>query len=72
MDLAEAHRIANEDLVLIAAPEADRTRDLLNAAVARRDAEAVRSEGHTWSGRVGLSILELADAIDAATGRGED
>lgn len=64
--LPEAHRRVNEELVLIAAPEADRVRELLNSAVHASDAEVVRREGHLWSGRIGLSILHLADCIDAA------
>ncbi|MBD3004684.1 hypothetical protein IEJ02_11320 [Streptomyces sp. 5-10] len=60
----EAHRVVHEDLVTIAAWEADRVRDLIDSAVARRDAETVRREGHQWSGRIGLVILELADRIE--------
>lgn len=64
--LADAHRTLREDLVRWATPLADQTRNLLDAAVARRDAEAVRREGYDWSGRIGLSILRLADQIEAA------
>lgn len=60
----EAWRRVRENLVLLAAPEADRVRDLLSDAVAQGDAEAVRREGHTWSGAIALDILRLADEID--------
>lgn len=60
----DALRAAHENLILIAAPEADRTRALIADAVERGDAEVVRREGHSWSGRIGLDLLALADAID--------
>lgn len=55
----------NEDLVLIAAPEADRVRELLEDAVRRKDFETIRREGHHWSGSVGLRIFDRADAVSA-------
>jgi hypothetical protein len=64
--LEEAHNEVKEELVLLAAPEADRVRELIEAAMQQRDAETVRSEGHQWSGRIGLKILELADRIEEA------
>ena len=44
----------------------DEVREKLNAAVTRGDAEAIRCEGHGWSGKIGLSILTLADEVEAA------
>lgn len=41
--------------------------DALRAAAQRGDAEAVRSEGHQWSGRIALAIFELADLIHPDT-----
>lgn len=61
--LIEVHRAVKEDLILIAAPEADRVRELLEAAVREKDAEVIRREGHLWSGRIGLQILRLADLV---------
>lgn len=62
--LREALLRVKEDLVLIAAPEADRVRDVLTEAVRTADAETVRREGHLRSGRIALSMLRLADEID--------
>jgi hypothetical protein len=62
----EAHRVAQEELILLPSWEADRVRNYLSAAVERRDAEAIRREGHTWSGRIALSLFELADRLDQA------
>lgn len=64
-DLTEAYRDVKDDLVLLAAPEADRVRELLGAAVEDSDAEAIRREGHLWSGRIGLQLLRLADLVEA-------
>lgn len=64
--VAEVHRVVQEELILLPSWEADRVRDYLGDAVERRDAEAIRREGHTWSGKIALSIFQLADAIDAA------
>lgn len=65
--LETALRAARENLILMAAPEADRTRTLIDDAVERGDAEAVRREGHSWSGTIGLDLLTLADAIDGSS-----
>lgn len=64
--LAQAHRVVQEELVRFAAPLADEVRERLDAAVARGDAETIRSEGHDWSGQIALSILRLADEVDTA------
>ena len=66
--LADAHRAVNEELVQISATEADRVRGLMELAVAQRDAEFIRSEGHNWSGSIGLAILRLADRVEEAGG----
>ncbi|MEW2070018.1 hypothetical protein [Streptomyces sp. NPDC007346] len=65
----DAHRTVKDDLVQLAAPEADRVRELIAKAVKDGDAETIRSEGHQWSGRVGLVILQLADRVEEATTR---
>lgn len=64
-----AHRTVKEELVWLAAPEADRVRELLAKAVNQGDAETIRSEGHHWSGLVALAILQLADRVEEATTR---
>ena len=64
--LTQAHRAVQEELIRLAAPLADEVREKLNAAVTRGDAEAIRCEGHGWSGKIGLSILTLADEVEAA------
>ncbi len=65
--VVEARRAVQEELILLPSWDADRVRDFLGDAVAQGDAEAVRREGHTWSGSIGLSLLRLADAIDQTT-----
>lgn len=65
----EAHRAVQEELILLPSWDADRVRDFLGDAVAQGNAEAVRKEGHTWSGRIALSLFHLADAIDQSTDR---
>jgi hypothetical protein len=71
-ELREAHRVVEEGLILLAAPEADRVRGLVADAVAQLDAEAVRREGHMWSGQSGLNLLRLADRIETvAAQKGE-
>jgi hypothetical protein len=64
-DLAEAHRRVREDLILLAAPVADRVREMVDAAVQSGDAEAIRREGHDWSGGIARSLLGLADLVEA-------
>ena len=64
--VTEAARVVQEELILLPAWDADRVRDYLSDAIARGDAEAVRREGHTWSGSIALRLFELADAIDIA------
>lgn len=63
--LEEAFRRVSEDLAAISTPLADGARELLKRAVDEGDHEFIRTEGHGWSGRVGLSILELADRVEA-------
>ncbi|BCK73990.1 hypothetical protein Srufu_079430 (plasmid) [Streptomyces libani subsp. rufus] len=53
-----------ENLVLLAAPTADRVRDLLKAAMDARDAETILREGNSWSGRIAPLILELGDRVN--------
>ncbi|MFJ6363444.1 hypothetical protein ACIQIE_19970 [Streptomyces globisporus] len=65
----DAHRTVKEELVRLAAPEADRVRELLAEAVQEGDAETIRSEGHHWSGHIALTILQLADRVEEATTR---
>jgi hypothetical protein len=43
--VVEATRVVQEELILLPAWDADRVRDYLSDAIARGDAEAVRSEG---------------------------
>lgn len=64
--LEAAWREVQENLVLLAAPTADRVRDLLKAAMDARDAEAIFREGYDWSGRIGPLILELGERVDDA------
>ncbi|MFF7411687.1 hypothetical protein [Streptomyces lydicus] len=64
--LEAAWREVQENLVLLAAPLADQARDLLKTAMDARDAETILREGHDWSGRIGLLILELAERVDDA------
>ncbi|MFD4596738.1 hypothetical protein ACFWPQ_01770 [Streptomyces sp. NPDC058464] len=71
-DVTQAHRAVQEELIRLAAPLADEVRDKLDAAVARGDAEAVRREGHDWSGWIGRSILHLADEVEAASSNAEE
>lgn len=51
-------------LVRMAAPLADEAREMINKAMLDGNAETVRKEGHSWSGCIGLVLLQLADAID--------
>lgn len=62
--VAEVLTGVRESLVTIAAPLADRVLELVNTAVRTDDYEAVRREGHLWSGRIGLELLLLADRIE--------
>lgn len=71
-DVDETHRLIRDELVRMARPEADRVRDLLLGAVARGDAKAIRSEGHHWSGLIAVKILELANRVEALSGREEE
>lgn len=64
--VAEAHRAVQEELILLPSWDADRVRNYLSTAVERQDAEAVRREGHTWSGAIALRLFELADRLDQA------
>ncbi|WP_103512907.1 hypothetical protein [Streptomyces sp. SM13] len=65
----DAHRAVKEDLIQLAAPEADRVRALLADAVQEGDAKTIRSEGHHWSGHIALAILQLADRVEETTTR---
>jgi hypothetical protein len=70
-EVGEARRRVFESLIVLAAPTADQVRVLVDEAVARQDAEALRREGHDWSGVIGLDLLLLADAVEAE-GRAND
>ncbi|MFF9309926.1 hypothetical protein ACF1BS_03355 [Streptomyces sp. NPDC014748] len=72
LSVTEAARVVQEELILLPAWDADRVRDYLSDAIARSDAEAVRSEGHTWSGGIALSLFRLADAINQTTYRADE
>ncbi|MFJ8763121.1 hypothetical protein [Streptomyces cyaneofuscatus] len=64
------HRVVQEEeLLRLAASEADRGRELLTDAVNRGDDETIRSEGPHWSGHIAVFILQLADRVEEATTR---
>ena len=64
VSVAEAQSHVHDVLIMVAAPLADQVRRTLDFAVHNGDAEAIRREGHEWSGQIGLTILKLADAIE--------
>ena len=71
-DVTQAHRAVQEELIRLVAPVADEVRDRLNDAVTRGDFEAIRREGHDWSGWIGRNILTLADEVEAANNAAEE
>lgn len=60
-EIQDARLRVTEGLATIAAWEADRVRQMVDAAVLTGDAESIRKEGYHWSGRIGVDLLALAD-----------
>lgn len=64
----EAHHHVKMQLTLFASNTANDALAVLGEAVLDGDAEAIRTEGNSWSGRIGLDILELADMVEKLEG----